>query len=122
VNAKVIVVCDNPDHPKGRVSTVAAYRRFPEGWEREPLMRPPAKRTRRNAEERKHRRLAEAAATGDPNAIFDALAVGGDAANCEYCGAGLDGLSRLNLEKRLETAAAQGMSRITLCQLLALSW
>jgi hypothetical protein len=122
VIAKVTVLCDNPAHPRGRVSTVAVYRRFPEGWEREYSMRPPAKRTRRNAEERKRRRVGAALDAGDNAAAEFAMALtaGIRPASCPDCGAGVS-LSRLALEIRLEAAAVEGEAQITLCQLHGLS-
>lgn len=113
--SRVSVVCDSPQHPGGRVSTVAVYRRFPSGWEREFSFRKAPKRT--HAQEKRQRRFLEAA---DPAALAEALAADTREPACPYCATPL-AVSRLRLETELERAASSGVSTVTVCQLQQVS-
>ena len=119
--AKVTVVCDNPKHARGKISTIAVYHRFENGWERVRSMRPAPSRRSRGAEDSRNRRVAESAIRGDMNAIgaamsSDARSVPG----CNLCGARLT-LNKLQLQLALERVAAEGKSRTPLRHLQVLS-
>ena len=116
--AKVTIVCDSPRHARGKEAIVAVYRRFPdEGWEREY-----SPRSHKKADQRRTRLLSQASATGDV-ADWEAALTGdprSGPAQCNLCGATVR-LTNLKLQMCLETLANQGVSRIGITQLHALS-
>ena len=115
--AKVTIVCDSPRHARGKEAIVAVYRRFQEGWEREY-----SPRSLKKADERRSKLLSQAPVRGD---IHDwEAALTGDPrsgpAQCNLCGDTVR-LTNLKLQMCLETLANQGVSRIGITQLHALS-
>lgn len=105
------LVCDSPEHARGKVATIAVYERFAEGWFAHNMPTRPRKRRTHQAA-RLMRRKTDAPFVTRESALLAAINPG--ERPCKLCG---DRLQPEATDDELNDVATRGESRVSIRQL-----